>query len=125
MQQLGSLESDASPRTISLLLEAALQALVDGAGGWEMRATCRRPAYESNSVRKARRTIDLLGHCLAQLNREQGVGSYHALQELLTGLRQRGVAPYYVLTRHNHPMGSSRTGRRTSHPPRRPAVDAL
>ena len=67
---------------------------MDGAGGWETRATCRRPAYESNRVRKARRTIDLLGHCLAQLNREQGVGSFsHTLQELLTGLRQRGLHP--------------------------------
>ena len=53
-------------------------------------------AYESNSVRKARRTIDLLGHCFAQLNREQGVGSFsHTLQGLLTRLRlrQRGLHP--------------------------------
>ena len=33
--------------------------------------------------------IDLSGHCLAQLNRDQGID----LQELLTRLRKRGVYP--------------------------------
>ena len=127
MQQLGSVAPDASPDTHSLLLEAALQALVDGAGGWETQATCRRPAYESNSVRKARRTIDLFGHCLAQLNREHGDGSY-TLTDTAGAVDRAPPArlpPSHVLTRHNYPMGCSRTGRRTSRPPRRPAVDAL
>ena len=92
MQQLGSFAPDESPRTISLLLEAAVQALVEEAGCWETRTTCRHPTFEPNSVRKACRTIDFLGHCLAQLKREQGVGSSH-IQELLAPLRQRGLHP--------------------------------
>ena len=93
MVQLSQPHPDESAQHISTKLEAALQALVQCAGGWESRASSRRPAYESPAVRRLRNNLRLLGQCSAILHREQGVGSFsHSLLTLLQHLRQRGLA---------------------------------
>ena len=95
----------------SLLLDATIQ----------RNAQCR---FVGHKGIKASKMVSFGVDCLQRRKSDpRTIGSYsHALQELLTGLCQRGLHPP-TLTRHHCSMGCSRTGPMNS--PQRPAVDAL
>ena len=81
-------------QVISTRLQTALNALVDLAGGWSSRSPVRRLAFESQAVRHTRATLKVLGHCLALVAREQGVGAYsHSLLQVIAHLRRQGLSP--------------------------------
>ena len=64
--------------TVSPLLEAALQAFVDGAGGWETRETCRCLAYERTV--SGRHAVPLtFGTLFGAVESRAGVGSFSEL----------------------------------------------
>ena len=80
-----------SAQKVSSLLDEAVQELVSSAGGWSTRSAPRRPAFESQQVRRYRAHLRLLSQCSALLTREQGVGSFsHKLLGLLSQLHRRG-----------------------------------
>ena len=84
--------------SLSTLFEAALQEFVRLAGGWVVRGPNRRPAYESQQVRRARATLRLLGNCMAALHQESGIGSFsHKLLGLLEDLLRRAESSESVL----------------------------
>ena len=91
-------------QALSALLQRALEALVDLAGGWDHRPPIRRLAYESQQVRRARASLQLLSYTLALVSREDSdglasLGCFSAsLVRTLAQLRRRGF----------HPVASSR-----------------
>ena len=96
-QHLFSLPLSASGQALSSALSAAMEALVELAGGWTTRNQTPRPAYESATIRHQRRSLDLLGRARSVLNRELfdtfTAGSFsYKLQTLLHQLHGRGLA---------------------------------
>ena len=68
-------DSPHSAASLSSALVAALQQLVILAGGWSCRPVLRRPAYDSNALRKARRSLALLHRLHSLLHRLPQTGS--------------------------------------------------
>ena len=93
-----ALPTSSPAQEISSALSTALEALVDLAGGWKLRTTTPRPAYESTEIRRLRRSLRLLGEVRSLVNRElttsPRIGSFSfPLQKLLAQLRGRHLAP--------------------------------
>ena len=65
---------DEKVQGVSTLMEHALQHLVALAGGWELRSSSRRSAFDSDEARRLRRVIVCLGRCSSLLRRVAGTG---------------------------------------------------
>ena len=80
--------------SLSTALSAALQHLVALAGGWVTRPSTRRPAYESEAVRRVRRVLAELYH-LERLTRDAGASPLgcwpRTWEQLWTSLQRRGL----------------------------------
>ena len=83
--------SDPAPAdALSAAIEAALQALVQEAGGWLRSGPCPRRAYDSEAVRRARASLAALGTAAMLLHQEQEPGpSSTRLLAALRSLRDR------------------------------------
>ena len=94
VQRALHLQSEHTASSLSESLLASLHHLVELAGGWIVRPSERRQAYDSESIRRARRRLADLHH-LEQLTRVAecaGVGCWpHRWDQLCSSLERRGV----------------------------------
>ena len=89
-------------QALSSLMDLALQHLVALAGGWEMKSSSHRAAYESDTVRKLRRALLCLGRCSSLLRRSTLPGPLpFQLVRLLRDLEHLGLTAPTTLFRED------------------------